>query len=105
MVARRTKGSFEVSKFPLQWTCSRHTGLVILAQQQEDEMGVNRPSGLPLVARIGDRAPLRVGLIYWFQTARKRVRFQQIGFQGQLLDDEGNELLLQNAAAYYAETV
>ena len=57
------------------------------------------------VARIGDRAPLRVGLIYWFQTARKRVRFQQIGFQGQLLYDEGNELLLQNAAAYYAETV
>ena len=40
------------------------------------------------VARIGDRAPLRVGLIYWFPTARKRVRFQQIGFQGQLLADE-----------------
>ncbi len=27
------------------WTYSRHTGLVIFAQQQEDEKGVIRPSG------------------------------------------------------------
>jgi len=28
MVTRKTKGSFEVSKFPLQWTCCRQTGEV-----------------------------------------------------------------------------
>jgi len=27
------------------WSYSRHTGLVISAQRQEDEMGVLRPSG------------------------------------------------------------
>ena len=31
------------------WTYSRHTGLVIFAQRQEDEMGVIRPSGRKVV--------------------------------------------------------
>ncbi len=31
------------------WTYSRHTGLVIFAQRQEDEMGVLRPSGRKVV--------------------------------------------------------
>jgi len=30
---------------PATWPYSRHTGLVIFAQRQEDEMGVIRPSG------------------------------------------------------------